>query len=72
MIKTVVKIDGMMCGMCEAHVNDAIRNNFEVKKVKASKRKKEAVVTSEQSLDVDKMKEVIGVTGYTFLSMVEQ
>lgn len=72
MIKTVVKIDEMMCGMCEAHVNDAIRNNFEVKKVKASKRKKEAVVTSEQSLDVDKMKEVIGVTGYTFLSMVEQ
>lgn len=72
MTKTVVKIDGMMCGMCEAHVNDAIRNNFEVKKVKASKRKKEAVVTSEQSLDVDKMKEVIGVTGYTFLSMAEQ
>lgn len=72
MIKTVVKIDGMMCGMCEAHVNDAIRNNFEVKKVKASKRKKEAIVTSEQSLDVDKMKEVIDGTGYTFLSMEEQ
>jgi len=26
MIKTVLKIDGMMCGMCEAHICDAIRN----------------------------------------------
>ena len=72
MVKTVVKIDGMMCGMCEAHVNDAIRNNFQVRKVKASKRKKEAIVTSEQALDVDKMKGVIDGTGYTFLSMEEQ
>lgn len=39
MIKTIVKIDGMMCGMCEAHVNDAIRNHFEVKKVKVSNEK---------------------------------
>ena len=25
MIKTTVKVDGMMCGMCESHVNDAVR-----------------------------------------------
>ena len=24
MIKTTLKIDGMMCGMCEAHMNDVI------------------------------------------------
>ena len=24
MVKTTLKIDGMMCGMCESHVNDAI------------------------------------------------
>ena len=28
MYRTVVDIDGMMCGMCESHVNDAVRNNF--------------------------------------------
>ena len=27
-----LKIDGMMCGMCEAHMNDLIRKNFKVKK----------------------------------------
>ena len=35
MFKTTVGIEGMMCGMCEAHVNDAIRKAFDVKKVKA-------------------------------------
>lgn len=28
MIKTTLKIDGMMCGMCESHMNDVIRQNF--------------------------------------------
>lgn len=32
MIKTTLKIDGMMCGMCEVHMNELIRNNFKVKK----------------------------------------
>ena len=25
MIKTTLKIEGMMCSMCEAHINDVIR-----------------------------------------------
>ena len=25
MYKTTIKIDGMMCGMCETHVNEALR-----------------------------------------------
>ena len=28
MIKTTLKIDGMMCGMCESHMNDVIRKNL--------------------------------------------
>ena len=28
MKKYTVKIDGMMCGMCEAHVNDVIRKTI--------------------------------------------
>ena len=32
MVKTILKIDGMMCGMCEAHINDCIRRAFDVKK----------------------------------------
>lgn len=36
MIKTVLKVNGMMCGMCEAHMNDLVRKNFKVKKVTSS------------------------------------
>ena len=34
--KITLEIGGMMCGMCENHVNDAIRNEFTVKKVISS------------------------------------
>ena len=47
MIKTTIKIDGMACGMCEAHVNDALRKVIKAKKITSSHKKKEAVVVSE-------------------------
>ena len=65
MIKTTVKIDGMVCAMCESHVNDAVRNNFTVKSVKADKDKGEAQIVSEAELDVSRLKSVISETGYT-------
>ncbi len=65
MTKTTLKIDGMMCGMCESHVNDAIRNAFEVKKVTSSHSKGETVIISEEPLDNDRIEETIKSTGYT-------
>lgn len=55
--------------MCESHVNDAIRNNFSVKKVKSSHKKGETVIKSEQPLDAEKLKKVIADTGYTLVSI---
>ena len=49
MVKTVLKIDGMMCSMCESHMNDLIRNHCKVKKVSSSAKKGESVVISEES-----------------------
>ena len=51
MIKTTIKIDGMACGMCEAHVNDALRKVIKAKKITSSHKKKEAVVVSENELN---------------------
>lgn len=65
MTKTTLKIDGMMCGHCEAHVNDAIRNNFSVKKVQSSHSAGETVIVSDAPLDEEKLKSVIAETGYT-------
>jgi copper chaperone CopZ len=72
MVKTIVGIDGMMCGMCEAHVNDAIRKEFDVKKVEASRSKKHAEIISEQELDAEKLKKVVADTGYTFTGVTSE
>ena len=63
MYETKVKIDGMMCGMCEAHVNDAVRREFpKVKKVTSSHGKGETVVISPEELDQEALKKAVEAT----------
>ncbi len=69
MIQTTIGIDGMMCEMCEAHINDAIRRNYTVKSAKSNRKKKQCIVVSEEPLDEAKVREVIGQTGYELLSI---
>ena len=72
MIKTTLSISGMVCGMCEAHINEAIRNTFAVKKVTSSRTKGETVILSDASLDAGKLKQTINSTGYILLSVSEE
>lgn len=72
MIKTTLKIDGMKCGMCEAHVNDVIRRNFNIKKVKSSHAKNETVVLSEGLLDNEQLIKVIGGEGYAVKNIASE
>lgn len=53
-----------MCGMCESHVNDAVRKAFPVKKVTSSRSKRETVVLSETELDEAALRAAISATGY--------
>ena len=64
MWKYTIQVDGMMCGMCESHVNDAVRKAFPVKKVTSSRSKKETVVITETELDQVALREAISATGY--------
>ena len=69
MIKTTVKIDGMMCGMCEAHICDTIRKAFpDVKKVSASRKAGEATFLTENDVDAQTLEAAIEKTGYQFIS----
>ena len=68
MVKTVLKIDGMMCGMCESHMNDLIRNHCKVKKVSSSAKKGETVVISKESLDIPMLEKEIKEIGYELVS----
>ena len=51
MIETILKVDGMACGMCESHINDTVRNRFPVQKVTSSHTKGETVILSPEPLD---------------------
>ena len=70
MKKITVKIDGMMCGMCEAHICDTIRRAFpDAKKVSASRKSGEATFLSDGAVDEEALKKAITDTGYTFVSV---
>ena len=64
MIQTTVKVSGMACSMCEAHINDAIRAAFSVEKVSSSHSKGETVILSKEPLDETALRAVIDGTGY--------
>ena len=64
MWKYTVEVNGMMCGMCEAHVNDEVRKAFPVKKVTSSRAKKQTVILSDAELDTAQLADIIRGTGY--------
>ena len=69
MIKTTLKIDGMMCSMCESHINDTVRSSCKVKSVKSSHSKGATEIISENPIDETALREAIGKTGYRVLEV---
>ena len=77
MVQITLKIDGMACGMCESHVNDAVRAKFPVKKVTSSHTKGETVILSEEDISEEDISEealraVIEPTGYKVLGYASE
>ena len=54
----------MMCSMCEAHVNDVIRKEFEGKKVKSNRKKNLSSFEVDKKLDEEFIRAKISQTGY--------
>ena len=69
MLKITLDIEGMACGMCEAHINDAIRAAFTVKKVEYSHSKRKTQIIAELPIDDNELKTVIEQTGYKVLGI---
>ena len=65
MTEIKVQVEGMMCSMCEAHINDAVRRAFPVKKVSSSHSKGETLILTEEPIGEDELRRVIDATGYT-------
>lgn len=69
MVKTVVEVVGMSCGMCESHINDAVRNAFRVRKVTSSRAKQKTEILSDMPLDEAALQSVINGLGYRALAV---
>ena len=69
MIQYRIAVEGMACSMCEAHINDAVRKAFPVKKVTSSRSKNETTVLAETELDEAALGAAISATGYQVLSI---
>ena len=70
MNKYTMKIDGMVCTMCEAHIKDVIRKVIpSAKKVAASHTKGKASFLSEEAVDERRLQEAIAATGYDCTSI---
>ena len=69
MVKITLAIEGMACGMCEAHINEAVRNAFQVKKVTSSHTKKQTVIIAEKNIPEQELKNVVAKAGYDAVSV---
>ena len=69
MQKIILGVEGMMCGMCESHVNDAIRKAVTVKSVSSSHVDKKTEVVASDDVSVDEIKDAIAAQGYTVTSV---
>ena len=69
MVKITAGIEGMVCGMCEAHINEAVRNAFRIKKVTSSHTKKQTVILAEQDIPKQKLRDVVAKAGYDVVSV---
>ncbi|MCR5112644.1 MAG: hypothetical protein K6A63_01765 [Acholeplasmatales bacterium] len=59
-----ISVMGMKCGMCESHINTSIRNKYNIKKVKSSRKKNlTEIISFEEILEADLISLITGL-GY--------
>ncbi len=69
MIKNILRIDGMACSMCEAHINDVIRQLYpKAKKISSSHKTGETIFLTEAEADYEELQNAIDKTGYKLVS----
>lgn len=72
MVKITAQVEGMRCGMCEAHVNEVVRRAFPVQKVTSSHARGQTVILAERDIADEELKKVIRDTGYEVTSIMRE
>ena len=72
MVKVTVNVEGMMCGHCEAHVNEAIKKAFGAEDVVSSHESNTTVFTAPERVDEDKIRATIKEAGYEVTGITQE
>ncbi len=73
MFRTIIKIDGMMCNMCESHVNNAIREKLsDIKKVSSSHKKGQTEIISKTAYTEEEIREILDSSGYKVIEVFSE
>ncbi len=64
MYKIILSIDGMKCGMCEAHINDLVRKKIKVNKVSSNHKKNETTIICDTYLSNELLNNIFDGSGY--------
>ncbi|MCI6580709.1 MAG: heavy metal-associated domain-containing protein [Oscillospiraceae bacterium] len=68
MLKITVDIEGMMCNMCESHMDDEFKKQFSfIKKVTSSHSENNSVIITTEDIDDERLKAAVEECGYKFL-----
>lgn len=68
----VLTVEGMMCGMCESHVAEALRKVPGVEKASASRSKREARVVCGSDVTDEALLAAVNATGYEASNVREE
>ena len=69
MYKVILNVEGMMCEMCEAHVNKAVRNVCNAEKVTSSHTNGITEIIVDGQPDVARIKKAVKDTGYNVVGV---
>ncbi len=69
MLKKELIIEGMSCGHCVKHVEDALKEIEEVQDVIVSSDRKKAIISLKGQTDEDKLKKAVEEAGYTVIQV---
>lgn len=68
MYKYNLSIDGMGCSMCEMHVEEVLKENISADKIKASSKKNNVLIFTNEELTLEDFKKILDPTGYRLTS----
>ena len=71
MFKTTIKVEGMMCPMCEKHVTEAVRKACGTEDVVASHEAGTVVITSSEPVDTARAMAAVDEAGYKAVGLLD-